>query len=240
MNSITDLLSSLERLLPVIPGVRNMGMLCFSFLLVLGALLFDDIKKRRAQAGAPVDVGTDDPPSLLRAGFFLVLAMGTIISFAGILFVPAETWSQLGTGFCAGLSILAFLYGLKRYRLGLWRNNPRQTKTRARIGVVVLPLVAFFAFFATLVLTGGAIYTGLFGRNETMPASLTKHFYHDRYGNHRCLKSPAFGDNFASFLFSEFCGIEAEDFAALPAHFDAELDIKRSALGYVVIGYRRR
>lgn len=240
MNEITGYVSQLAKLLPAVPGFRNEGVIALIFIVIVGAFVADYIKRRRRHAEAPVDVGPEDPPSFLRALFFTLLLMGTVISFAGVLFVPTAAWSQLGMGLGAGFGVLAFLYGLRRYKLGLWRNNPKQTLTRARLGLVALPFVAAFALWATLVLTGGAIYTGLAGTPETLAVTLSKHLYHDRYGDHRCLKSPAFGDNFLSDLFGEFCGIDDAEFEALPPHFAAVLDIRRSGLGYLVISYHRR
>jgi len=114
------------------------------------------------------------------------------------------------------------------------------TKPKALLGVVALPAVAFFAFWGALVLTGGAAYTAAAGHDEKLQTELVKRSYHDKAGQHYCLESENFANAHWVDFMREYCGIERDDFDALPPHFKAELSIRRSALGYYVTDYRRK
>lgn len=225
---------------PDIPGLRNTLPISIAALVMAGCVIFDFFRTKKAQAALPVDVEAPESYPLGRNALLLLFIIATIVSYAGVLFIPADVWHDLGTGICAALGILSFIYGLQRYLSGAWRKNPRMTRSRAILGVTAMPLIAFLLFWGALVLSGGALYTAAAGHNETLETVLTKHRYHDKAGTHYCLQSPDFANgNWLHFL-TELCGLDADEFNSLPPHFRAVLDVRRSGLGYTVIRYRRK
>ena len=224
---------------PEIRGVHNVAAISATILFIFIVGIFQHVKRAKEVAAQPVDVQGVEP-ALGQIILILLLVIACIISYAGVLFIPAKTWHDLGTGLCAGLCILGFIYAVQRYVKGTWRSNPKMTKSRALMGVAAIPAVGFFLFWGALVLTGGAAYTAAAGHDEKLTTELVKSTYHDKGGQHYCLSSDDFANGHWVQMMREFCGLEPDDFNALPPHFKAELNIRRSALGFIVIDYKRK
>ncbi len=157
----------------------------------------------------------------------------------GPLFVPNEAFRDTGTGMAAAADIWVTLWAVERYRGGKWRETPTMTAGKAKFGVVCVPLVMFFIFWGAVVTTGGGLFTRFLGTQDSLTIDVRKYHYHDKFGDHYCLAAPEFRAAYPFDIFDKFCGLEPEEFDALPDSLKADFKILRSPLGFVAMDYKR-
>ncbi len=216
----------------------------WAFLVLLAGIplvLYIDYRKHLTRQAARVG-GSDTLPEPYPLRLHLAVALMTafwLYGLLGPLFVPAESFRDTGTGMALAGDIWMTIWAVKRYRSGKWRETPNMTAAKAKFGVVCVPLVMFFIFWGAIVTTGGGVYTRLTGTVDTLRLTPTKYHYHDKFGDHYCLSSPAFRPAYPCDIFDNFCGLDEDEFDALPDQFPATFTLRRSALGFIVESYKK-
>ena len=198
-------------------------------------------KKRAAEKSRLLGLAPEDvEPFPFRQHLFMVLLTAFwLYGLIGPLFVPSDALRATGLGMSLAADIWVTLWALQRYRSGKWREVPKMTPGKAKFGVLCVPLVMFFIFWGAIVSTGGGVYTRLTGSPDTLQLAVSRYHYHDKFGDHYCLAAPAFRPAYLFDIFDNFCGLEQDEFDALPDHFPATFTLRRSPLGFIVESYKR-
>jgi len=218
-----------------------------SFFIFLAALAFAGFSQwRKYQKSVTAAVAAGQPEDSVKKKFgrteilVLMIAAAWAFSLFGPLFVPTATWHDFGVGACAALSIWALIYAVKRYQSGAWRDTPKMTPLKAKFGVVCVPPVAFFLFWGGLVINSGVVAAEFFGTPGKETLTVTKHYSHDKGGNHYCLKADEFNAAYPFPIARGFCGLDEDTYDGLPdASFHAEFTLLQGPLGYVVQDFRQ-
>ncbi|MDE1153022.1 MAG: hypothetical protein PW788_10845 [Micavibrio sp.] len=204
---------------------------------------FLQLRKYKKSVAAAVAAGKPAESARKTFGPREVLALLVIgvwvFSLFGPLFVPNDAWRDFGFGACCALDIWAFLYGLKRYQTGAWKETPNMTPLKAKLGVFCIPLVAFFIFWGALVTNSGVMAAEFFGTPGKLALKVHKKHTHDKFGDHYCVTADAFKNAYPVPMFRSFCGLDAEAYDALPDDvFSAEFTTLNGPLGFVAQDFK--